>query len=79
MINAVTPFFWQRIVIKKGTSIKKVNVISNLTYVHQMRAVISALQAKQPILTSIDEGIKNMQVIDAIYRKAGLPLRESTR
>jgi hypothetical protein len=29
-----------------------------------------------PVKTSAEEGVKNMTVIDAIYRAAGLPVRE---
>lgn len=42
------------------------------TYVEQLRAFCSAIQKGENLLTSSKDGIKNMRVIDAIYRKAGM-------
>jgi predicted dehydrogenase len=74
----VNPILFQKIVIKKGNSKNKIGVFGNLTWIYQMRAFVNALKTKEPMLSSIEDGILNMQVIDTIYRKAGLQQRESS-
>jgi len=46
------------------------------TYFYQLDAFIAACETGAPILTSARDGVNNMRVIDAIYRAAGMPLRE---
>jgi predicted dehydrogenase len=51
--------------VKNGTS-----------YGHQLEAFVGAVRDGAPFPTSADDAVKNMAVIDAIYRTAGLALRE---
>ncbi|GAY14810.1 Gfo/Idh/MocA family protein [Mycobacterium sp. shizuoka-1] len=46
------------------------------TYEYQLEAFAAAVLRGAPIKTSAAEGVQNMKVIDAIYRAAGLPVRE---
>ncbi|MCX6484792.1 MAG: Gfo/Idh/MocA family oxidoreductase [Mycobacterium sp.] len=46
------------------------------TYQYQLEAFAAAVLRGEPVKTSAEEGVKNMTVIDAIYRAAGLPVRE---
>jgi predicted dehydrogenase len=45
------------------------------SYVCQLRAFAKAISGNTPLLTDPNFGIANMQQIDAIYQKAGLPTR----
>jgi predicted dehydrogenase len=46
------------------------------TYSYQLDAFIAACETGAPLLTSARDGVGNMRVIDAIYRAAGMPLRQ---
>jgi predicted dehydrogenase len=45
------------------------------TYYYQLRAFLESISNTTPPMTDINDGIKNMTVIDAIYTKAGLKIR----
>jgi predicted dehydrogenase len=45
------------------------------SYVFQLRELVRSIRDGAPVLTSAQDGVLNMRAIDAIYRKAGLPLR----
>jgi len=50
------------------------------SYLFQLRELVRCINEGAPVLTSVDDGIRNMAAIDAIYRKAGLQIRgESPR
>ena len=46
------------------------------TYAYQLDAFAAAVLRGEPVKTTPEDAIENMTVIDAIYRAAGLPLRE---
>jgi predicted dehydrogenase len=46
------------------------------TYAYQLDAFAAAVLRGEPVRTTPEEAIENMTVIDAIYRAAGLSLRE---
>jgi predicted dehydrogenase len=46
------------------------------SYAYQLDAFAAAVLRKEPVKTPPHDAIENMAVIDAIYRAAGLPLRE---
>jgi predicted dehydrogenase len=46
------------------------------TYAYQLDAFANAVLRGAPVKTNPQDAIENMTVIDAIYRAAGLPLRE---
>lgn len=45
------------------------------TYAHQLRAFVAAIRDGRPMPTDGQDGVRNMAVIDAVYRTAGLSLR----
>jgi predicted dehydrogenase len=57
---------------------KHLRVRGNATYWYQMRAFVDAIRNDTPVLTGPEDAVKNMEVIDAIYRAAGLQVREPT-
>jgi len=46
------------------------------TYAYQLDAFTAAMLRGEPVKTTPEDAVENMTVIDAIYRAAGLPLRE---
>lgn len=46
------------------------------TYEYQLEAFAAAVLRGEPVKTSAAEAVENMTVIDAIYRAAGLPIRQ---
>jgi predicted dehydrogenase len=46
------------------------------TYAYQLDAFVAAMLRGEPVKTTPEDAVENMTVIDAIYRAAGLPLRE---
>ena len=49
------------------------------TYASQLRAFMSAILWREPVLTGPDDAVANMWVIDVCYAAAGLPRREPSR
>jgi predicted dehydrogenase len=45
------------------------------TYLYQLRAFTKAVLEGAPTLTPPSDAVANMRVIDAVYQRAGLPLR----
>ena len=48
------------------------------TYAYQLDAFAASVLRGDPVKTTPNDAIENMGVIDAIYRAAGLPVREPT-
>ncbi|TGD83990.1 Gfo/Idh/MocA family oxidoreductase [Mycolicibacterium sp. CH28] len=46
------------------------------TYSYQLEAFAGAVLRGEPVRTSPQDAVENMSVIDAVYRAAGLPIRE---
>ena len=46
------------------------------SYAYQLDAFAAAVLRGEPVKTTPEDAIENMIVVDAIYRTAGLPLRE---
>jgi predicted dehydrogenase len=75
VINPYHPhwFHWISIHNSKGTwrgQVKGDNV-----YTLQLRAFASAIQSGTPIITDANQAVNTMRLIDAVYERAGLPLR----
>lgn len=47
------------------------------TYTYQLKALTDALRNGAPFLTTVEDGIANMEIIDACYEAAGFPVRGS--
>ena len=57
---------------------KHMRVRGESTYWYQLRAFVDAVRKGTPVLTGPEDAVKNMEVIDAIYRAAGLQPRSPT-
>jgi predicted dehydrogenase len=45
------------------------------TYTYQLRAFADAVLHGEPVITTAEDAVANMRLIDHVYRAAGLPLR----
>jgi predicted dehydrogenase len=78
VINPVAPQYWHRLTVKTGQGKRTENLGKRPTYLYQLEAFAKACLHGGPVLTSAEDGIANMSVIDAIYRAAGMPIRQPT-
>lgn len=70
--NPVAPqlISWVKVRGKNGTRREK--VARTATYTHQLRAFVEAVQHGTHVISDVDDAVKNMRVIDAVYRAAGM-------
>lgn len=75
VLNPVMPQYYHRLTLRtpKGNHVERFP--RTATYTYQLRAFVSAIQQDTPILTSPADSVANMRLIDAVYQRAGLPLR----
>jgi predicted dehydrogenase len=73
--NPIAPHLFHRLVIETKAGRRAERVAGQATYTHQLRAFHAAVREGTAFPTNPADGIANMRVIDAIYAKAGLPLR----
>ncbi|KAJ3036338.1 hypothetical protein HDV00_002811 [Rhizophlyctis rosea] len=83
--NFVAPYLWHNVTLTKrdGTKLSKkiYGEEQQTTYWYQMKAFLEAVETKRTTgfgdvgLTDVEDAIANMQTIDAIYEKLGMPLR----
>jgi predicted dehydrogenase len=75
VLNPVAPQLYHRVTVETPAGKRRERVAKASTYVCQLRAFAGAVLRGEPIPTGPEDAVKNMRVIDAIYRAAGLPLR----
>jgi predicted dehydrogenase len=78
VLNPFIPQDGNRLTITSGGSIRTETTTTDASYVFQLRALTDVLLRGTTVVTDLDDAIKNMDVIDAAYLAAGLPLREPT-
>ena len=75
--NPVHPHRGHEIIVQRHGQTTTETVPGNITYEHQLAHVIDVLAGRAQPLTGGTDAVANMQVIDAIYRAAGLSPRPS--
>ncbi len=71
--NMMLPqLLYHRLRLKTADGVKTEKFEKTPTYDYQMRAFVAAVRGQTPFPSDGREGIRNMQVIDAVYRAAGL-------
>jgi predicted dehydrogenase len=75
VLNPQQPALYSRFTVKIGDHRRKETFPRTPTYTYQLEAFTAAVLDGAPILTPPSDSIANMEVIDAIYTAAGLPLR----
>lgn len=76
VLNPVLPQMFQRFVVRSGGRKRVEKFPRRATYAYQLDAFAGAVLRGEPVKTTSVDAIETMTVIDAIYRTAGLPLRE---
>ncbi len=75
LFNPVTPHFINRLAIRVPEGKRVERFAHRPSYAYQLDAFAAAVLRGEPVKTTPEDAIENMTVIDAIYRDAGLPLR----
>lgn len=76
VLNPVAPQFYHHLTVETRSGGKRRERVDRVpSYTYQLRAFAGAVLRGEPIPTGADDAVKNMRVIDAVYRAAGLPLR----
>ena len=76
VLNPVTPHFFHRLSVRSADGNRVERFPRRASYAYQLDAFAAAVLRGEPVKTSPEDAIENMTVIDAIYRAAGLPLRQ---
>jgi predicted dehydrogenase len=75
VVNPVLPQFFHRLRVRSTRGKRVERVPGDTTYYHQLQAFVASVTEGAPVLTSAEDAVANMRVIDDIYRKASLPPR----
>lgn len=75
VINPVVPQFGNEIKLTINKNTTRESFDLRPTYCYQLDAFIAAVESGLPPHTNAEDGVKQMEVIDAYYRAANLPLR----
>jgi predicted dehydrogenase len=75
-VNPVMPQIYHRLTVRSTTGKRVERFGRRASYAYQLDAFAAAVLRGEPVKTTPEDAIENMTVIDAIYRAAGLPLRE---
>ncbi|MGH3967412.1 MAG: Gfo/Idh/MocA family protein, partial [Mycobacterium sp.] len=75
-LNPVTPQFFHRLSVRSSDGKRVERFSRRPSYAYQLDVFAAAVLRGDPVKTTPQDAIENMTVIDAIYRAAGLPLRE---
>jgi predicted dehydrogenase len=76
VFNPITPQFFHRLSVRSADGKRVERFRRRASYAYQLDAFAAAVLRGEPVKTTPEDAIENMTVIDAIYRAAGLPLRE---
>ena len=75
VFNPVMPHAYHRLRVRSPSGTRSERVPGEPTYTCQLRAFVGAVRDGRDVPTDARDAVANMQVIDAIYERAGLPLR----
>jgi predicted dehydrogenase len=78
--NPIAPQIgYASLVLKNGEGTQRQSVTGEATYVCQLRAFKALVEDGVSVPTGGDDAVRNMAVIDAVYRAAGMEPRGSRR
>jgi predicted dehydrogenase len=77
VFNPTGPQFGYRMTLRRGDRRERIRVdgAKTPTYTYQLRAFVDAVRGGVPPLTPPLDSVRNMEVVDAIYRASGLGVR----
>jgi predicted dehydrogenase len=76
LFNPVAPHLLNRLSIRSADGKRVERFPRRASYAYQLDAFAGAVLRGEPVKTPPSDAVENMVVIDAIYRAAGLPLRQ---
>jgi predicted dehydrogenase len=76
VFNPVVPKFFHRLSVRSSDGKRVERFPHRASYAYQLDAFAAAVLRGETVKTTPEDAVENMTVIDAIYRAAGLPLRE---
>jgi predicted dehydrogenase len=76
LFNPVTPHLVHRLAVRSSHGKRVERFPRRPSYAYQLDAFAAAVLRGEPVKTTPEDAVENMIVIDAIYRAAGLPLRQ---
>jgi predicted dehydrogenase len=75
VLNFLAPQVYNRLTVSANGYTRHERVCGEATYTYQLRAFAAAVLRSEPVITTPDDAVATMTVIDDVYRAAGLPLR----
>jgi predicted dehydrogenase len=75
-LNPLMPQIYHRLSVRSAAGKRVERFPRRATYAYQLDAFAAAVLRGEPVKTTPEDAVENMTVIDAIYRAAGLPIRE---
>lgn len=78
VLNPVSPQHLHRIRVRTPEGSRTEVLDRTPTYTWQLRAFVSAITEGAPVPTGPEQAVANMELIDAVYRAAGLEPRQPT-
>jgi predicted dehydrogenase len=78
VLNPVLPHVFHRLRVFSDEGARTERLSGPSSYACQLDAFVRAVREGAPIVTGPGEAVKNMELIDAAYQAAGLPLRQPT-
>lgn len=76
VLNPIAPQLFHRLVVRSTDGRRVERFSRRASYDYQLDAFAAAILRGEPVRTTAQDAVQNMAVIDAIYRAAGLPVRE---
>lgn len=76
VINPVMPHAFHRLSVRSAKGKRVERFSRRPSYAYQLDAFVSAVLRGERVRTTAQDAVETMVVIDAIYRAAGLPLRQ---
>ena len=75
-LNPVLPQLYNRLSVRSAAGKRVERFTRRASYAYQLDTFAAAVLRGEPVKTTPEDAIENMTVVAAIYRAAGLPLRE---
>jgi predicted dehydrogenase len=72
VLNFIAPHVYHRLTVRTAQGRRSEHVAGSATYTYQLQAFAQAIIQGTTVPTGPAEAIANMQIIDAVYRQAGL-------
>jgi len=76
VLNPILPQAFHRLSVRSADGKRVERFSRRASYAYQLDAFANAVLRGEAVKTTPEDAVENMAVIDAIYRTAGLPLRE---